>query len=124
MKLLKCPKCGNMVLEVLKKPCNVMCCNEELVEVKAGSVDAAKEKHVPVVEVNQNKVKVIVSEVTHPMQENHYITFIVLETNKGIHMINLTPTDEPVATFILPEDEKPLAAYEYCNLHGLWKKEL
>lgn len=124
MKLLKCPKCGNMVLEVEKKPCNVMCCGVELEEVVAGSVDAAKEKHVPVVSVQGSTVKVVVGEVVHPMQEVHYITFIALETNKGVHMINLKPQEAPEATFVLPEGEEPKVVYEYCNLHGLWKKEL
>lgn len=124
MKILKCAKCGNMVLELVKKPCDLMCCGEKLVEVVPNTTDASKEKHVPVVSVNGNKVEVVVGEIVHPMQENHYITFIALETNEKIYIKNLTPSDEPKATFILLETEKTKAAYEYCNLHGFWKKEI
>ncbi len=88
--------------------------------LKANSVDAAKEKHVPVVEVNGDEVKVTVGSVLHPMTPEHYITHIVLETTKGYQVKALTPGQEPVAIFKLCSCEKAVAAYEYCNLHGLW----
>ena len=92
-------------------------------ELKANTTDAATEKHVPVVEVADNKVKVDVGSVTHPMSEEHLIQWILLETEKGCQMRKLTASDEPKAVFCLGED-KPVAVYEYCNLHGLWKKDL
>ena len=93
----------------------------DLEKVVANTVDAAKEKHVPVFKLEGNKVLVKVGEVTHPMLENHYITFILLETNKGLYKKELKPGEEPEANFELQEGEKFLAVYEHCNLHGLWK---
>lgn len=94
--------------------------NQDLEVVKANSVDAAKEKHVPVVEINGNDVNVCVGSVLHPMQDVHYITFILVQTNKGVYKKDLKPGEEPKASFKLAADEKFVAAYEYCNLHGLW----
>lgn len=93
-----------------------------LKEIVPNTVDAAKEKHVPVVTVEGNVVSVVVGDVIHPMTEAHYITLIALETNKGVKKVYLTPNDEPKATFALLDGEEVVAAYEYCNLHGLWKK--
>ncbi len=97
---------------------------ENEVELKANDTDAAQEKHVPVIEVEGNKVHVAVGSVEHPMTEPHYIMFIVLVTDKKAEMKKLTPTDKPAADFALAEGEKVIAAYEYCNLHGLWVKNL
>lgn len=124
MKILKCAKCGNMVLELVKKPCDLMCCGEKLIEVVPNITDASKEKHVPAVTTKDNKVIVSVGEVPHPMQENHYITFIALETSEKVYIKQLTPSDEAKAEFILNENEIAKAAYENCNLHGFWKKEI
>ena len=96
----------------------------ELVLLNANSTDAAKEKHVPEVRIEGNKVNVQVGSVAHPMLENHYITMITLVTNKKAIRRNLKPGEAPVAEFNLIEGEKPVAVYEYCNLHGLWVKEL
>ena len=95
-----------------------------LEQVLPNTVDAAKEKHVPEVEINGNLVKVSVGSVIHPMLDNHYIEFILLETNKGVYKKNLKPGEEPVVGFVLDSDEKALNVFELCNLHGLWKKEL
>lgn len=124
-KIFKCNKCGKMI-EVFPNThcCPTVCCGEPMEEVKANSVDAALEKHVPAVEVEGNKVHVQVGSVIHPMLDNHYITFILLVTDKETRRIDLKPGEAPVHTFTLGEDEKPLAVYEYCNLHGLWVKEL
>ncbi|MDY3956891.1 MAG: desulfoferrodoxin family protein [Allisonella histaminiformans] len=90
----------------------------------ANTVDAAREKHVPLVERSGNDVVVTVGEVIHPMTEAHYIMWIALETNEGFHVKNLAPGEVPTAIFALTAGEEPVAAYEYCNLHGLWKKEI
>ncbi len=124
MRILKCQKCDNMVLELIKKPCNLMCCNDELVEVVPKTIDTGKEKHLPAVKVDGKKVEIKVGEIPHPMQDVHFINLIILETSKTVHVTKLTPNDEPVTSFMMTEDEKPLNAYEYCNIHGLWKTEI
>ena len=86
----------------------------------ANTVDAAFEKHVPVIEVAGDTVTVKVGSVEHPMLDAHYIEWIVLVTESGFQMKWLKPGMKPVATFILTPGEKAVAAYEYCNLHGLW----
>lgn len=91
-------------------------------ELVANTTDAAKEKHVPVVLVDQNKVHVTVGSVLHPMTEAHHIAFIALVTDKKSVLKKLDPTGSPEADFILQENEKLLHVYEYCNLHGLWVK--
>jgi superoxide reductase len=93
-------------------------------ELTPNTTDAAVEKHVPVVRVEGNTVTVTVGEAEHPMLEAHYIPFIILETNQGYQKKELKPGEKPEAVFALAPEEKPLAAYEYCNLHGLWKKEI
>ena len=90
-------------------------------ELVANTVDAAQEKHVPVIEVSGQTVTVKVGSVEHPSLPAHFITFILLETNTGIHTRWLKPGDTPAATFALVPGESVVAAYEYCNLHGLWK---
>ena len=96
---------------------------EGFVKLVPNTVDAAREKHVPVIEVEGKKVVVKVGEVEHPMTDVHYISHIVLETSEGVRIAEKKPGEKPVAEFVLKEGEKPLAAYEYCTLHGFWKKE-
>lgn len=96
----------------------------DLKVLKANTTDAATEKHVPVVEVNDRDVLVKVGSVLHPMLPEHYISFVIIETNMGQSIVKLQPGQEPAANFVLRKDEKLLAVYEYCNLHGLWKVEL
>ena len=93
-------------------------------ELSANSTDGAHEKHVPVVNIDGETVTVKVGSVEHPGLPAHYIEFIVLETTTGIHTKWLKPGDKPIAVFNLVENEKPVAEYEYCNLHGLWKAEV
>ena len=99
------------------------CSKVELKELQAGAVDAAQEKHVPVVTIKDNVVEVSVGSVTHPMLDEHYITGIYIETRLGAQYRRLAPGMDPKAVFILPEGDEFVAAYEYCNLHGLWKKD-
>ena len=119
MKFYICKECGNIFTALYEK--------EEVKgfeELIPGTTDAASEKHVPAVEIIGNKVIVKVGEVEHPMLENHYITCIILETEQGIQQKYLKPGEKPQAEFALTEGDKPVAAYEYCNLHGLWKAEI
>ena len=121
MKFYRCKKCGQMVAMVKKTGCDVMCCGEAMQEVIPGTSDGAVEKHVPVYEVNGNKVTVKVGEVAHPMTPEHYIEWIAIETKNGNQRKVLNPTDEPKAEFALVDGDEVLAVYEYCNLHGLFK---
>ena len=101
----------------------MICCGEEMHELIANTTEAALEKHLPAVTMNEGKIEVVVGSVEHPMTDAHYIEWILLETDKGVQIRHLTPADAPKAVFEIGED-KPLAVYEYCNLHGLWKTEL
>ena len=123
VKLIKCKKCGSIVEVILPGDADT-CCDEERVELVPNTTDAAMEKHVPEVTVNENKVTVVVGITEHPMMPEHHITNIWLETTAGVQRANLDPTGKPVAEFVLPEGVSAIAAYEYCNLHGFWKKEL
>ena len=124
MQVFKCAKCGNMITYLEKDACDVKCCGETMVEVVANTSDGAGEKHVPVITVDGNKVTVAVGEVEHPMMDAHYIQWITLETEQGRQRKILNPGEKPVAEFALVEGDKAVAAYEYCNLHGLWKAEV
>ena len=115
-----CRHCKQLVYVVKKTGANLVCCGENMQELVANTTDAANEKHVPVVNVNGNVVKVVVGEVEHPMLDVHYIEWIVLETNLGYHQAKLNPGQKPEATFVLVEGEQVVKAYEYCNLHSLW----
>lgn len=119
-----CRKCGNLVGMIEASGVIMKCCGEPMEELIPGTVDASLEKHLPVVEVNGNEITVTVGSVIHPMTEEHHIAWIYLLTENGGQRKVLEHTGEPVAKFILAEGEKPVAAYEYCNLHGLWKTDI
>jgi len=124
MKFYKCETCGNIITKLNDSGVPVVCCGKPMTELVPGAVDASQEKHVPAVTVSGNKVTVQVGEVEHPMLDEHYIQFIVLETKTGFQKKTLKPGDKPVAEFVLADGDSAVAAYEYCNLHGLWVKEL
>lgn len=120
MKFYRCIHCKQIVAMVEDKNVPLTCCHEEMKELKPNTTDAANEKHVPVVTVDQNRVHVKVGSVTHPMSEEHYIEWIVLSTNKGNYRRILHPNDAPEADFLLVDGEVVEKAYAYCNLHSLW----
>ena len=93
-------------------------------ELIPNAIDAAGEKHVPVVSISNNTVKVVVGSIEHPSLPAHYIEWICLETDKGMQMKWGKSEVVPTAVFTISEDETVLAAYEFCNLHGLWKAEV
>ena len=124
MKFYVCEHCGNVVTKLTSSGVPMMCCSEEMKLLEAGVTDAAVEKHVPVVTVDASLVKVSVGSVTHPMAEEHHISWIVLETERDAYIHWLQPGEAPEAVFALTEGQKAVAVYEYCNLHGLWKAEL
>ena len=123
-KLFICEHCGNIVEMVRKSGVPVVCCGKPMTEIVANTVEASVEKHLPVVSIDNGIVNVKVGSVTHPMLPEHHIEWIYLETSKGIKRNALNVDGEPETAFALTEDEKPIAVYEYCNLHGLWKTEL
>lgn len=122
-KFFLCKHCGNLVGLVNNAGVPMICCGEEMTELVSNTTDAAQEKHVPVITVEGNAVTVSVGSAGHPMTQEHSIQWIYLETRCGGQRKNLTPDNEPKAVFLL-EDDEPLAAFAYCNLHGLWKKEI
>lgn len=121
MKFYKCELCGNIIEHVKDSGMRVVCCGQEMKELIPGTSDGAQEKHVPVVDVDGNKVTVYVGAIEHPMTEAHYIQWIAIETTNGSQRSYLSYTNEPKAEFILADGEELVAAYEYCNLHGLWE---
>ena len=123
MDFYKCTKCGNLLTYFKKGGCTANCCGQEMVLLKPNTTDASNEKHVPVVTQNGNKVSVVVGSVEHPMLEEHSIQWIIVETDKGYQVKYLNPGEKPVADFVLAEGENYKAAYEFCNLHGVWKAE-
>ena len=121
-KFFKCNHCGNVIVKVVDAGVPVMYCGEKMVELVPNTVDASGEKHLPVVTVlDNNSIKVEVGSVHHPMLPEHHISFVYVETENGGIQVNLK--DKPEAVVYLGE-EKAVAVYEYCNLHGLWKTEL
>ncbi|PWM64361.1 MAG: desulfoferrodoxin [Eubacteriales Family XIII. Incertae Sedis bacterium] len=124
VKIFKCMHCGNIIEMVEDKGVPVVCCGEKMTELVPGTSDGAAEKHVPVVTVSGNKVTVNVGSDAHPMTDEHLISWIILETEDGCQRKHLSSADAPEASFMLADGEKAIAAYEYCNLHGLWKADI
>ena len=121
-KFYKCRHCGNVIQKVVDSRVPVVCCGEKMEELIPGTVDASVEKHLPVVTfLDEKTIKVEVGSVAHPMLAEHHISFIYVETENGGIRIDLK--DKPEAEICVCSG-KPVAVYEYCNLHGLWKTEL
>ena len=118
-----CEHCGNIVGMIHNSGVPMMCCGQKMTKLEAGVVEASVEKHIPVVTVEGNTVRVNVGSVTHPMSEEHHIAWIYLQTNRGGQRKCLDVTGAPEVTFALA-DETPVAVYAYCNLHGLWMAEI
>ena len=118
-----CPTCRNTVEMIYDTDIKLFCCGEEMQELVSNTVEASGEKHIPAVKVSEGMVEVNVGSVNHPMEEVHWIEWIQLVTDKGISRKYLNPGEAPNVKFLLGE-EKPIAVYAYCNLHGLWKTEL
>ena len=118
-----CEHCGNIVGMIHNSGVPMMCCGQKMTKLEAGVVEASHEKHIPVVAVEGNTVRVNVGSVTHPMSEEHHIAWVYLQTNRGGQRKCLDVTGAPEVTFAFA-DETPVAVYAYCNLHGLWKTDL
>ena len=121
-KFYKCETCGNVVVKLVDSKVPLVCCGSKMQELVPNTVDASNEKHVPqVTMLENNMIKVEVGSVAHPMLPEHHIAFIYVETEDGGIRIDLKDKPESVVCVC---DSKPIAVYEYCNLHGLWKTEL
>ena len=121
-KFYKCAHCGNVIEKVVDSGVPVVCCGQKMEELIPNTVDASGEKHVPVVTwLDEHRIKMEVGSVHHPMLPEHHIAFVYVETENGGIRVNLK--DTPVAE-VYVGDTKPVAVYEYCNLHGLWKTDL
>lgn len=118
-----CEHCGNIVGMVKSAGVPMMCCGQKMSPLVPGTIDASLEKHVPVVTVKDDVVTVDIGSVAHPMTEEHYITWVYLQTDRGGQRKCLCPGSDPQVKFAL-KDEKPEAVYAYCNLHGLWKTDI
>ena len=122
MKFYRCKRCGNIIAFCHASGAPVTCCGEIMSEIIPGTTDASAEKHVPVITVEGSIATVSVGSVAHPMEEKHYIEWIALETKHGNQRVKLAPEDKPQAIFALVPGDEPVAAYAYCNLHGLWSE--
>ena len=115
----KCELCGNIVEVLHGGEGELVCCGQAMDLLTENTVDAAKEKHVPVVEKIDGGVKVKVGDVAHPMEEKHYIEWIEVMAGANCFFKFLNPGDVPEAEF--KTDAADVTARAYCNLHGLWK---
>jgi len=116
----KCEKCGNVIESLWNGSVAVSCCGQDMKELVPNSVDAAKEKHVPVIERQGNKVTVKVGSVPHPMTKEHYILFIELIAGNQVLRQDLKEGDTVAEAVFFVDEKVPVIAREYCNLHGFW----
>jgi len=119
LQIYKCELCGNIVEVLHGGAGELVCCGQPMKLLTENTVDAAKEKHVPVIEKIDGGFKVKVGDVPHPMEEKHYIEWIELIADGKSYIQFLNPGDTPEATFMI--DATSVTAREFCNLHGLWK---
>jgi len=123
-KFYRCKHCGNLVGMIHASGVPIICCGEPMELLEANSVDASKEKHVPAVEVEGDKVTVKIGSVPHPMLPEHHIEWVYLQTEKGGQRKCLEVGAAPETCFALSCGDKPVRVFEYCNLHGLWVKDI
>ena len=126
LKLYYCETCKSLI-EVLNanSTVKVTCCGKDMKKIEPNTVDAAIEKHIPFVNIEDNSLFISVGEVLHPMTEEHYIyTIYVLDDLGNMQKISFKPTDSPEVSVSFNENAKKLRIYSYCNIHGLWLKEI
>lgn len=126
-KFLMCKKCGSTVTFITGEGDDVKCCGDEMVRLHPSETDGAKEKHVPRVDRMEGAVRVDVGEVSHPMEAEHFIEWIYLQTKRGGQFARLKAGEAPRATFGVSGEEpadEAVAVFAYCNKHGLWKVNL
>ena len=123
MKFYVCTHCGNIVAFANGAGVPIMCCGQKMNELVPNTVEASVEKHLPVISQEGNIVTVTVGSAAHPMGEEHLIDWVALETQQGNQRKQLIVDGDPSVQFALVEGDAVVAAYAYCNLHGLWKAE-
>ncbi|MBQ9992489.1 MAG: desulfoferrodoxin [Firmicutes bacterium] len=124
LKFFICNHCGNIIAFTNNKGVPVSCCGEPMKELVPNTEDASQEKHVPVVEREERRIKVKIGSVEHPMVDAHFIEWVCLQTKQGNQRKWLKPGDAPEVCFSICKDDEPIAVLAYCNLHGLWKAEV
>ena len=122
-KFYVCSRCGNLVGMINESGVPMMCCGQKMDELVPNTVEASGEKHIPAVKLGDGVGEVNVGSVDHPMAPEHYIEWVYVQTEKGGQRKALKPGDAPHVTFALGDD-KAVAVYAYCNLHGQWKVDL
>lgn len=121
LEIYKCMECGNIVEVLHGGDGELVCCGQPMIRMVENTVDAAREKHVPVIEKISGGIKVKVGSVAHPMEQKHYIEWIELLADGKVYRQFLQPGMAPEAVFNV--EAASVSAREYCNLHGLWKGE-
>lgn len=124
MKYFLCSACGNIAELVRDGGRPLFCCGEQMRPLDEEGMIGPAEKHLPIVRCEGDAVRVSVAETAHPMSEEHYIGWIALTTDKGTQRKAFKPSDAPEAIFPILKGERPLDVYAFCNLHGLWHKEV
>ena len=122
-KFYVCKHCGNMIELIDDKGVPLVCCGENMTELAPNTVEASTEKHLPAVSVSGDSITVQVGSVLHPMTSEHHISFVYVATQRGGQRKCLKVDEEPKLAFSFADD-KPVAVYAYCNLHGMWKTEI
>lgn len=117
LKFYRCAHCGNVAFKAVDSGRRLVCCGDEMQELKAGQTDGALEKHVPVVTREGDRVTIQVGSVIHPMLPEHYIQFIAALDGDRVIIQQLMPGDKPVLELVT---DREVTAYELCNLHGFW----
>ena len=123
VKFYICRHCGNIIGMIHSSGVPVVCCGQKMDALIPNTVEASGEKHKPVVSVENGVVTVAVGSVAHPMVEEHSIEWVYVETERGGQRKALKPGEAPEVKFLVGDD-KPVAVYAYCNLHGLWMTEV
>lgn len=118
-----CPHCGNLIGMVKDKGVPVMCCGQKMQPLVPNTVEASGEKHIPVASIENGVLTVNVGSVDHPMAAEHFIEWVYVKTENGGIRRDLNPGEAPNVKIVLG-DEKAVAVYAYCNLHGLWMTEV
>ena len=117
-----CKHCGNIIAIINNSGVPIQCCGEDMQEIIPGTTDASQEKHIPVYKTEGNMVSVSVGSTQHPMEPQHYIEWVCLETEHGIQYAHLDPDDKPKAKFSICDGDEVRAVYAFCNQHDLWRK--
>jgi superoxide reductase len=120
MEIFKCSICGNIVDLINNQHGTLVCCGKPMDLMIPNTVDAALEKHIPIINCNDNNIEIRIGEVIHPFVEEHYIDFVIIEYGNSIKRIKLDKNQEPIVNINF-NYKGDINVYAYCNIHGLWK---